>query len=216
MIVSHEHRFIFLKTRKTAGTSVEIALSTVCGNHDIVTPVSTADEELRRSLGGLAPQFHDSPLLRRRAYNHAPARVARSIVGPKVWNDYYKLTIERNPWDTVVSLYYWMSRKSGRVMPPFNEFVHLPRIEELATKNAAIYRLDGNIAVDDVLRQESLTHDLERVWSKLSLPGSPSLPRAKPSPRPSGGHYRDMFDSSAEQRIRKVFAKMIADFGYEF
>jgi hypothetical protein len=30
MIVSHEHKFIFLKTKKTAGTSIELALSALC------------------------------------------------------------------------------------------------------------------------------------------------------------------------------------------
>ncbi len=31
MIISHEHKFIFLKTKKTAGTSVELALTRLCG-----------------------------------------------------------------------------------------------------------------------------------------------------------------------------------------
>ena len=52
MIASHQHRFIFLKTRKTAGTSVEIALSKVCGPDDVITEISPEDEELRRAAGG--------------------------------------------------------------------------------------------------------------------------------------------------------------------
>ncbi len=31
MIISHRHSFVFVKTTKTAGTSVEIALSKHCG-----------------------------------------------------------------------------------------------------------------------------------------------------------------------------------------
>lgn len=31
MIVSHRYRYIFIKTKKTAGTSIEIALSRHCG-----------------------------------------------------------------------------------------------------------------------------------------------------------------------------------------
>jgi hypothetical protein len=39
MILSHRYRFIFLKTGKTAGTSVEIALSEYCGAEDIRSDV---------------------------------------------------------------------------------------------------------------------------------------------------------------------------------
>ena len=37
MIISHKHKFIFVKTRKTAGTSVQEALERICGPDDIVT-----------------------------------------------------------------------------------------------------------------------------------------------------------------------------------
>lgn len=56
MIVSHAHKFIFLKTRKVAGTSMEIALSRYVGPDDIVTPISEEDEALRTSLGYAGPQ----------------------------------------------------------------------------------------------------------------------------------------------------------------
>ena len=36
MIISYSRRFIFLKTRKTAGSSIQMALSEICGNDDII------------------------------------------------------------------------------------------------------------------------------------------------------------------------------------
>ena len=54
MIVSHEHRFIFLKTKKTAGTSLELALSQLCGPDDVITPLAPTDEALR--AGGRGAQ----------------------------------------------------------------------------------------------------------------------------------------------------------------
>ena len=54
MIVSHEHKFIFLKTKKTAGTSIELALSQLCGPDDIITPLTQIDEALR--AGGRGAQ----------------------------------------------------------------------------------------------------------------------------------------------------------------
>ena len=40
MIISHRHKFIFLKAQKVAGTSVEVALAQHCGEDDIVTSIS--------------------------------------------------------------------------------------------------------------------------------------------------------------------------------
>lgn len=39
MIVSHENKFIFLKTKKSAGTAIEAALSEICGRQDVITPL---------------------------------------------------------------------------------------------------------------------------------------------------------------------------------
>src|SRR5262245_66480011 len=47
MIVSHAHKFIFLKTKKTAGTSIELALSELCGPDDVITPLAEVDEAQR-------------------------------------------------------------------------------------------------------------------------------------------------------------------------
>ena len=44
MIYSKKHNFLFLKGVKVAGTSVEIALSKLCGNQDIISPIANIDE----------------------------------------------------------------------------------------------------------------------------------------------------------------------------
>ena len=43
MIISHKWKFIFIKTQKCAGSSVERALAPVCGPRDILTKVSSPE-----------------------------------------------------------------------------------------------------------------------------------------------------------------------------
>ena len=38
MIISHKYKFIFIKTRKTAGTTIEYNISKYLGKNDIITP----------------------------------------------------------------------------------------------------------------------------------------------------------------------------------
>ena len=57
MLISHRHKFIFLKTQKTAGTSLEIALSAFLSKQDVIAPLSrkwpwlSDDESTRRQPG---------------------------------------------------------------------------------------------------------------------------------------------------------------------
>ena len=213
MIVSHEHRFVFMKTRKTAGTSVEIALSRVCGPDDVITPV--LEESLRAELGGRGPQHYESPPLERKAFNHMPVSMVRRMLGRARFESYFSFAVERNPWDAVVSLYHWHVRGVAEPVP-FPDYVASEAVDAFARKQHRIYRLDGVVAVDRVLRYESLDAELAAVWSELSLPGHPDLPHAKAGTRPRAASYRDYYDDASRDRVAELFAAPIAELGYEF
>src|SRR5262249_136791 len=73
MILSHRWRFIFIKGQKVAGTSVEIALSTICGINDVVTPITRRDEVTRFRAGGQCRNYAWDPS-EELAYRAAVAR----------------------------------------------------------------------------------------------------------------------------------------------
>ena len=215
VIVSHEHRFVFMKTRKTAGTSVEIALSRVCGEDDVITPVTEEDEALRRASGGRGPQNHEAPPnLGRNAFNHMPVSMVRTMLGRERFTSYFSFAVERNPWDAVVSLFHWRYRDSEP--GDFAAYVGSEAVETFAAKQQRIYRLKGAVAVDRVLRYEALADELEVVWKELGLPGSPDLPHAKAGTRPAGPSYRSYYDDASRERVAELFAGPIAELGYEF
>ena len=52
MIINHKYKFIFFKSKKVGGTSMEIALSKFTSDSDIVTKIMKDEEEaLRDNLG---------------------------------------------------------------------------------------------------------------------------------------------------------------------
>ena len=66
---SHEHKFIFLMTKKTAGTSIELALTQLCGTDYIIAPLTEIDEARRISGRGSQNCWLGSP--RRRWFKYS-------------------------------------------------------------------------------------------------------------------------------------------------
>lgn len=233
MIVSHKHKFIFLKTRKTAGTSVEIALSKVCGRDDVITrfgrtPTDDRDEVTRGTAGGRPSQNDALPLyaftpkeakdflLRGRrapiATAHFTAARTQRLVRKEVWNTYRKFAIERNPWDAMVSMYYFVTRDGLRDWT-FDEFLASEQAKRLAG-NWDNYAIGDQVVVDRVIRYENLAEDIADVAEWLGI-GEVELPRAKGGIRRSSG-YRDMYDDAQRERVAAMTSRTIAKFGYEF
>lgn len=229
MILSHKYKFIFIKTNKTAGTSIEIALSKFCGKDDIITPIAETDEAIRRALGYPGPRNYHAPLrfyrwgdyarlllLRRKElfYNHIGATQIRACVGEDVWNTYYKFCVERNPWDRVVSQYYFRHRAEPR--PSISSFLGMPAIRMLKVWGIDNYTIDGKLAVDRVCRFENLEQELEEVRLKVGIPESLALPNAKGGIRKDKRSYREILNEEDAQSIREMFRDEIAMFGYEY
>ncbi|HEX9904839.1 MAG TPA: sulfotransferase family 2 domain-containing protein [Propylenella sp.] len=229
MIISHLHRFIFLKTRKTAGTSVEMALSALCGPCDVITPMSAKEEAVRLGLHAqnyVIPKQYQ-PKLRRllhsfgasqRAagiiyYSHMPAALLKQRVPPPIWQDYCKVTIERNPWDRELSHYFW--RSPGLPSPAdFEKFVMRPGRH---INNFDIYSVNGEIIADVVIRYESLAEDFAAFVGDLGIEAISELPRAKGLFRPASSHnYRGYYNSRTRDAVAERYAREIKAFGYTF
>lgn len=229
MIVSHRKKFIFVKTAKTAGSSLEVFLSRHCGPEDIVTPLSPAEEGHHpRNHDGLfnplpeimASRFRSWPetkrglALRSPFYSHLPARIARCRLGDEVWNSYYKFTVERNPWDKTLSHHAMMSalKPGGMTLPEYfnkGKFCH----------NAPIYTDwdDRTVMVDRFIRYDRLNEDLREVCELLEIPFAGFLTeKSKASYRSDRRHYREVFTPEQADRVRNAFRQEIELHGFEF
>ena len=113
MIICHPQKLIFFKTKKTGGTSFEIALSKFCGPDCVITPIAPADEAVRSEQGVRGAQNHEATVWPDGSksdavfFNHMSAVDARAKIPDDIWNSYRKITIVRDPFDAAVSRYYW-------------------------------------------------------------------------------------------------------------
>ena len=228
MIISHKYKFIFIKTRKTAGTSLEIALSKFCGPDDIITPINPPeDENIRGELGYRGPQNYTVPFTkyslgdwkntfkqkkRREFYNHIPASQIRRWLGPQVWDSYYKFCFERNPWDKAVSMYYFYAQ-THNVSCPME--VQIQAFGERLT-NYSIYSIGGKIAVDYVARYEDLENEIEEIRKKIGLPEKLILPKAKGGYRKDRRPYQEVIGEKEKMYVSRICRKEIELLGYEF
>lgn len=225
MIVSHSRKFIFLKPKKVGGTSVELALSALCGPDDVITPVN--EENLRLGRG---PQNYIVPyrgLMWRLGFRregasfpkiefaaHSRGRDIKRHLGADVWRNYLKASIIRNPWDREVSRYFW-ERDRPHVPNEFEEFI------EKVTARRPI----GNDALDCglhknggfLMRYENLAEDYAAFVRKLGVHDVPELPNAKGQTRPTEAKkYQQVYNDRTRDMVGKIYRHEIEALKYEF
>ncbi len=197
MIASRLHNFIFLKTIRTASTSIELALSPYCGLHDILMPIGARFDMLRaesgvdprnfaetsvqvRYLKGLRKQ---NPKLMKRVlqeieasgfWAHALADVVKAKVG-SLWDSAFRFTSERHPYEKALSRAHFSYQSQ---LGSFS--THLERIvfQDRLYVGHPMYMIDGKVMVHDFILHDTLQTDFDRVTAKLGLPPT-KLPRAR-------------------------------------
>lgn len=230
MIVSHRHRFIFVKTHKTAGSSLEVALARECAAEDVVSHMEdNLDSGVPRNhgpdarLGGpyrrsrlLRKLVHrHSPLLGAYYYEHMPAWRIRELVGDRTWNAYFTFCVERNPWDKTVSYYLWKRHGQGRRMPPFADWV-LRRSHRLPVDSRLYCDREGRAMVDRIYEFRELPSALAELRRRLGLTLPEPLPREKTAVAPGRRPYTAYYEAATRACVAKRFAREIALLGYRF
>jgi hypothetical protein len=226
MLISHRHQFIYTKTVKTAGTSVEIYLEEACIPPGCNVARSHAVAETVTEAGVIgyrdpAPGASQGPECR--WYNHMPARDIRTLIGHQVWDSYFKFCVIRNPFDKLVSLFWWLIIRPRLHNPDAVADFSAVRAEfsswclqaASATVDRDKYLIDGQVAMDYFIRYESLLRDLEQVCDRVSFPFRPDLlGHYKGGIRASTHPFADYYDPPAARAVRAAFGWELDYFGY--
>ena len=185
MIYLYDHEVIFLKPRKVAGSSFELVLSKYAGPNCIVTPLS--EENIRYEKGYRTAQNHHKPLRdwKRRDFikyialqerpmaltGHESAETIKNYLGAETFEKAFKISIVRNPFSVVRSLFFWEHRNLVLCEKTIKN-----RLEEWAFSapqklrwNYDQYFLGKSLCVDFMIKYEQINNSLAELEYKKSF-----------------------------------------------
>lgn len=240
MIVSYEHNYVFVKTNKTAGTSMEITLSTHTGDGDIITPISPVDELKRlENSNARLPQnysedkaleheyreliksgkekniedFQKNVLIERLVFrNHMPAAKIKPKLDAEFFEKAFKFTIQRHPYDRMVSLAYWRRKNPQKDIGVVIDKI----LDHREINNTHFYKIDGKVAVDFFVLYERLREGMEEVEQKIGAAGLwDQMPKTKHEIRTDRRPAKDVLTDEQKRRIAQQCKEEFEMFGYE-
>jgi hypothetical protein len=234
MIASFLHNFVFIKTRKTGGTTVEMTLAPHCGAEDIVTAIGRDEELIRGSGVPLCRNFMRDPEAEqafrdsmtpgkegkrgiRRAVkretvftNHMIAGEIKRELPEAFWNKAFRFTIERHPYERVVSKAFYRYKSNK----PFEEFLD-EIVRDRRYSSFKYYSIDGSVVVDDIMRTENLHEDLRRVGKRIGIPIPDQLVRAKGTQRTDRRPAHEILTQEQKDIIADVCKREFELLGYQ-
>lgn len=218
VLVSHEKEFVFLKTRKTAGTSFEMMLEPWCAPPNHV--VEEAAPEMVTEYGIVGARLTNKPGKKPFWRNHIGAKHVAHYLGPERWDRYTKLTAVRNPFSRAVSQFYWQFVWRELEVPQdldgnrtqFRDYI----MSDMFNSDFHVAHVNKVYCIDMAFRLEDIDGSIKRIGEKLDLPLSKvMLPRTKENSHTKPNiDFHALFEPDLEQEVREKEAWVFEHFGY--
>ena len=228
VLISHSHEFVFLKTKKAAGSSVEEYFENLL----IGEPGGGFSEESAERI------TRDAYVSSRGSWksgakdflpSHATSEKILRSIGDERFHSYTKVSCVRNPWDQVVSFFWWRlslnpflhriveNLPMGLVRLVFTFWFYRARekIETLSfTKQLS---LGGTLPKIGIIRYENLQEDLARVTRELGISLQEfSIPSRKSAQRGRLEPYQEYYLRPVREAVRESRGDDLANFGYSW
>jgi hypothetical protein len=206
MIVSFEHRFVFVAIPKTATHALRAALRPHLGRHD--WEQCTLFEQKRFPVAPLAELEH----------GHLTCQQVRPFLLRDFWESSLRFCVVRNPYDRFASSCRFLNRHNSRMrddpLGTMKATIADPRVMRrllLRPQVEFVTDADGSLLVGRVGRFETLQRDFDAVCGALGLPATP-LARVNHSGEASAPAP---YDRELIEAVQAAYARDFERFGYD-
>jgi len=201
MIISLDYKFIFIKTRKTAGSSIEKILLDKLKGTDYI-------------FGGMEPE-QMPPKNISEFCEHRGHEWIRSNFGDR-FKHFFKFAVERNPWDKTLSQWYWVKSLYPKKFKDFNQDLKNNN-KALIVNDWKLYTRKDRIDIDQVIKYENLHQDFKKICETINVEYNNELEttRLKSTQRKIKS-YKNVYTAESLDIINIRYDKVIQEFEYKF
>lgn len=210
MPFSHDKKALFIHIPRTGGSSVEVSLA---------IPPTERDPSRKDTKNLFGPSTHG--YLQHYTLSQL---IDERLLNEQQRSDYVVFSFVRNPWDRLVSAYFYnfaLKSKGGEKFYTFSDMLEL--LPNLAAERQHFFPmhryvcLDDSLAVDFLGRYEQLEEDFQRVCSMLDLSPQKLIHcNASQLRKDFCDDYRKLYTPAQVDLVASVYEKDIELFGYDY
>jgi hypothetical protein len=210
MIISFKHNYLFVRTKKTASSTVQTVLAQSMGPDDVWTHRGMTETPRLLNGAGAKEELHA----------HMTAEEILPWLPPGFFEGAFKFTVERHPYEKAVSLahFRWKKREKLEGVREFaGDFeTHLEQVVRGGGyAGHPYYSIGGKTVVDDFIRQEDLLPDLKRIGEKIGIAIPDELPQKKTRHRKDSRPAREVLSEAQKEIVFETCRPEFERFGYE-
>jgi hypothetical protein len=205
-MISHKYRCIFVHIPKCGGSSIE----------DVIWPdLRTESDFWMGFISNYRNKYQTGGL------QHLFANHILNEIGIDLFQNYFKFSIVRNPWDKAISQYTYMAQRPDlREFIGLNEQASFKTYLDLIRKKTHVqweqqykFVLDqnGNLMIDYLGRFENINQDAKAIFKRLNIQAE--LPHKNSTVH---HHYLDYYDQETIEMVADLYAEDIRQFRYSF
>ncbi len=199
-MLSLKKNFLFVHIPKTAGNTIQDVLL----EYSEDTKVTRTCQDGINCFGIVSEKYSTQ--------KHSPLREYQQKLPEILFNNLFKFTCVRNPWDRLISFYF--SPHRGKVNWDREAFIDFAQTvpPALSFLDTAASSQRSTNPIDFIIRYENLENDFLTVCNRIDIPCK-SLPHLNKSNR---RYYKDYYDNDLIEFVHNLFANEISLFGYTF
>lgn len=215
MLISHRKKFIYTKTAKTAGTTVESYFEKYCMPEGDWKFAHGREHESISKAGIIGYRGGKANKEGNEWYNHMPANQIRDKIGVATWDEYFKFCVVRNPYDKLISAFFFFNRDNIRdddVIHSFRSWLKGKINKRITDRNK--YVIDEEICVDYFIRYEDLENGIKHICSVINVPFEKENIRNLKSGLRKKVLIRDFYDEQTIQIVKRIYGFELETFNY--